>query len=377
MITTAYKFMRYDKPKSIGIIVGIVISIFLIGQQLGTLRFLTSLMSGLVINSNTGPNDIWIIDNISGNVNALSKIDARIAQEVKSIEGVADSYGVVIANATVSFDGSKTSPINLIGSDGPLFIAGPNPDKIEGGNLNLLYQSDAISAEFFNSKNLGTELKIGQNFEINKKAAIVRVLTKNAQGFGGYYMYTNINSARFYGNFPNDKLSIIVVKVKDGVNAEELVNRINSTFYGVKAWQIEKLKNSTLSEILITSNIGVSFGSLIVFAMISGFFIIGLTLYSSALDRLVDYGTLKAIGATNSFVTRLILTQATLFAAVGFSIAMLLLILFKNGVANAGLVINLDLPLILILLGVTLFMSIGGSLFAVVKINKLEPASIF
>lgn len=377
MITTAYKFMRYDKPKSIGIIVGIVISIFLIGQQLGTLRFLTSLMSGLVINSNTGPNDIWIIDNISGNVNALSKIDARIAQEVKSIEGVADSYGVVIANATVSFDGSKTSPINLIGSDGPLFIAGPNPDKIAGGNLNLLYQSDAISAEFFNSKNLGTELKIGQNFEINKKAAIVRVLTKNAQGFGGYYMYTNINSARFYGNFPNDKLSIIVVKVKDGVNAEELVNRINSTFYGVKAWQIEKLKNSTLSEILITSNIGVSFGSLIVFAMISGFFIIGLTLYSSALDRLVDYGTLKAIGATNSFVTRLILTQATLFAAVGFSIAMLLLILFKNGVANAGLVINLDLPLILILLGVTLFMSIGGSLFAVVKINKLEPASIF
>lgn len=377
MITTAYKFMRYDKPKSIGIIVGIVISIFLIGQQLGTLRFLTSLMSGLVINSNTGSNDIWIIDNISGNVNALSKIDARIAQEVKSIDGVADSYGVVIANGTVSFDGSKTSPINLIGSDGPLFIAGPNPDKIEAGNLNLLYQSDAISAEFFNSKNLGTELKIGQNFEINKKAATVRVLTKNAQGFGGYYMYTNINSARFYGNFPNDKLSIIVVKVKDGVNTEELANRINSTFYGVKAWQIEKLKNSTLSEILITSNIGVSFGSLIVFAMISGFFIIGLTLYSSALDRIVDYGTLKAIGATNSFVTRLILTQATLFAAVGFSIAMLLLILFKNGVANAGLVINLDLPLILILLGVTLFMSIGGSLFAVVKINKLEPASIF
>lgn len=377
MISTAYKFMRYDKPKSIGIIVGIVISIFLIGQQLGTLRFLTSLMSGLVINSNTGSNDIWIIDNISGNVNALSKIDARIAQEVKSIDGVADSYGVVIANGTVSFDGSKTSPINLIGSDGPLFIAGPNPDKIEAGNLNLLYQSDAISAEFFNSKNLGTELKIGQNFEINKKAATVRVLTKNAQGFGGYYMYTNINSARFYGNFPNDKLSIIVVKVKDGVNTEELVNRINRTFYGVKAWQIEKLKNSTLSEILITSNIGVSFGSLIVFAMISGFFIIGLTLYSSALDRIVDYGTLKAIGATNSFVTRLILTQATLFAAVGFSIAMLLLILFKNGVANAGLVINLDLPLILILLGVTLFMSIGGSLFAVVKINKLEPASIF
>ncbi|WP_222943967.1 ABC transporter permease [Pedobacter sp. N36a] len=369
--------MRYDKPKSIGIIVGIVISIFLIGQQLGTLRFLTGLMSGLIVNSNSSGSDIWIIDNITGNVNALSRIDSRIAQEVKSINGVEDSYGVVIANATATFEGSKTSPVNLIGSEGPLFIAGPNPSKILTGSLDELYQSDAISAEFFNSKNLGVNLELNKTFEINNKAAIIKVMTKNAQGFGGYYMYTNISNARFYGNFPNDKLSIVVVKVKKGVNIENLVNRINQTFYGVKAWKVDDLKNSTLSEILITSNIGVSFGSLVIFAMISGFFIIGLTLYSSALDRLVDYGTLKAIGASNGFVSRLILTQAMLFALIGFIIALLLLVLFKNGVASAGLLINLDWPLIMILLGVTLFMSVGGSLFAVVKISRLEPASIF
>lgn len=377
MIGTAFKFMRFDKPKSIGIIVGIVISIFLIGQQLGTLRFLTSLMSGLIVNSNSVQHDIWIIDNISGNVNALSRIDARVEQEVKSIEGVADSYGIVIANTTVTFDGSKSSPVNLVGSNGPVFIAGPNPVNIVDGNLNELYQSDAVSAEFFNSKNLGVDLHVNQTFEINNKSATIKVLTKNAQGFGGYYMFTNISNARFYGAFPNDKLSIVVVKVKEGADPAAVVDRINRTFFGVRAWDVDDLKKSTLSEILVTSNIGVSFGSLVIFAMISGFFIIGLTLYSAALDRLVDYGTLKAIGASNWFVTRLILTQALLFALIGFSIAFLLLVLFKNGVANAGLLIELDLPLILVLLGVTLFMSVGGSLFAVVKISRLEPASIF
>lgn len=377
MIVTAFKFMRFDKPKSIGIIVGIVISLFLIGQQLGTLRFLTGLMSGLIVNSNSKENDIWIIDNISRNVNDLSKIDARIAQEVRSIDGVAESYGIVIANSIITFDGGKSSPVNLVGSDGPMFIAGPNPFKIIEGNLSELNRVDAVSAEFFNSKNLGVELKVNQPFEINKKAATIRILTKNVQGFGGYYMYTSINNARFYGNYPYDKLSIIVVKVKEGVDAFELSERINATFFGVKAWNVESLKKSTISEILTTSNMGVSFGSLIIFAMISGFFIIGLTLYSSALDRLVDYGTLKAIGATNSFVTRLIITQALLFAFVGFAIAFLLLLLFKYGVANVGLLINLDFTLILILLGITLFMSVGGSLFAVVRISKLEPASIF
>ena len=62
MIATAFKFIKFDKPKSVGIIVGIVISIFLIGQQMATLFFLTDLMGGLEIHSNSEENDIWVID---------------------------------------------------------------------------------------------------------------------------------------------------------------------------------------------------------------------------------------------------------------------------------------------------------------------------
>ena len=49
MIATAYRFIRYDKVKSIGVIIGIVVSIFLIGQQVGILRFLTGLMGALSV----------------------------------------------------------------------------------------------------------------------------------------------------------------------------------------------------------------------------------------------------------------------------------------------------------------------------------------
>ena len=377
MIGTAFKFIKFDKPKSIGVIVGIVISIFLIGQQLGTLRFLSVLMSGLLVNSNAEVNDIWIIDKVTENANVLNKIDKRIAQEVKSIPGVLHSYSMVIAATSVTFAGGKTTTVNLVGSDGPTFIAGPGENKIVEGNLSDLNQGNAVSAEYFNAKDFGVLLEAGQALEINNKAAVVKVITKNAQGFGGNFMYTSLENALFYTNTPNHLVSAIVVKVKPGANQQDVINQINKTFYTVRAWDADALNKSTVSEILVTSNMGVSFGSLIVFATISGFFIIGLTLYSSALDRMVDYGTLKAIGATNGFVTRLILTQALLFALVGFGIAFLLLILFKNGVANAGLILNFDWQLNLVLLGITLFMSVGGSLFAVVKIRGIEPASIF
>jgi putative ABC transport system permease protein len=99
-----------------------------------------------------------------------------------------------------------------------------------------------------------------------------------------------------------------------------------------------------------------------VFAIISGFFIIGLTLYSAALDRIKDYGTLKAIGATNSYVRNLILLQSFFFAIIGFVIAFALLLGFKKGVENAGLAINYSTLEILGLFIITLFISMGGSL---------------
>lgn len=377
MILTALKFMKFDRPKSIGILVGIVISIFLIGQQLATLRFLTGLMTALIENSNSDPGDIWVIDNITENVNVLSRIDSRIAQEIKSIEGVEISQSILLANASITLPNGKTGAVNLVGSDGPGFIAGPHPSKVLEGSLSDLAQRSSVSLEYFNAKTFGLPAEPGQTFELNKKQAISRVITRNAQRFGGDNMYTSIDNVRYFSDLPPDKVNAIIVKVKPGTDPLLVIQRINATFFGVRAWDAENLKKSTYSEILISSNMGVSFGSLIVFATISGFFIIGLTLYSAALDRLVDYGTLKAIGATNGYVSKLILTQAFLFAVIGFSIAFTLLLVFKAAVSNSSLTLEFDWPLSLLLFGFTLFMSVGGSLFAVIKISRLEPASIF
>jgi putative ABC transport system permease protein len=186
-----------------------------------------------------------------------------------------------------------------------------------------------------------------------------------------------MDNARILGDVSPSDVSIIVAKLRPDADKQQVIRNINTLYPSLRAWDVRALQKSTVSEILSTSNMGMSFGTLVLFAMISGFFIIGLTLYSSALDRIKDYGTLKAIGAARSYVNRLIVAQAFLYALIGYLIAMLLLIGFKLGVRNAGLVIDLNWWFCLFLLLVTLLISIGGSLFAVRKIAKLEPASVF
>ena len=377
MIATAFKFIKFDKPKSVGIIVGIVISIFLIGQQMATLFFLTDLMGGLEIHSNSEENDIWVIDELSRNVNALNKIDSRLTQEVRSIEGVDKSFPVLITQVPATFKDGKTASVLLVGSEAPTFIGGPRSTIVSGGTIQDLSGSGNISIEYFNVKGWNTDLKLNDQFEINKKKATIKVTTKFAQGYGGNYVYTSLQNARFFSSIPSDKISVVVIRPKKGANVQKIIDTINGTFMGVAAWKAGDIRDITINEILVKTNTGTSFGSLVIFAIISGFFIIGLTMYSSVLDRIQDYGTLKAIGATNGYLSKLILMQAFLYGIAGFIIAYLLLILFKEGVQSSGMILKFDFIFTVSLLAVTLMMSIGGSLIAVFKIRKLEPASVF
>ena len=377
MVGLAWKFIRFDKAKSIGIVTAIVISIFLIGQQVGLLMFLMGLMGNLVGNSNVTENDIWVIEAQTQNANTLNKIDQRYVQQLRSIPGVLQTYGVVIASAEARFLDGNTAGVQIIGSQAPEFVIGPNPSKIDQGNLQDLNMPEAVSAEFYNAKSWNTQLFLNKPIELNGKSAQIKVITKQAQAFGGNYMYTSLSNARYYGNVEPYKVSLVSVKITDPAQKQTIINQINTQYPNLRAWDAKALQKSTVKEILISSNMGMSFGTLVLFAMISGFFIIGLTLYSSALDRVKDYGTLKAIGATNFYVNRLLITQAFLYALIGFSIALVLLVGFSQGVKKSGLEINFSVGFISFLLGITLFISVGGSLFAVRKISKLEPASVF
>ena len=378
MFRTALRFILYDKAKSIGVVVGIVISIFLIGQQAGTLTFLMRLMGGLVDNSNKELGHIWVVDNITSNANELTKLDESLVREIRSIRGVENTYPVVVASAMVKFPNGKSSPIVLVGSEAPAFIAGPKKAKILSGRLSDLSGEGAVSGDFFDQGTFDNSLDIGKRLEINGKEAFIRLQTRDARGFAGSFFYTTLSKARFYGNFPDNKVSAIAVQIKPGMSISAVAKEINRTFYGIKAWKTQDLQSATIRFITISSNIGTSVGSLVLFAIISGFFIISLTLFSSTLDHLRDYGTLKAIGATNAYVRNLILMQSFIFAIAGYMIALILIFLFKWAVTGAGLIIQYSILELFILFLITVFISVGGSLvFSIRKINNVEPASVF
>ncbi len=371
MFRTALKFILYDKAKSFGALFGIIISVFLIGQQIGIFTFLTNAMSRLVENTSTG---LWVVDNKTSNVNALTQVDMRLARQIESIPGVSKVYPIVITGGAAKFANGTSAGVTLIGLQAPAFKGGPRR-WIAGGYPDLL-SDGAVSVDKFDAKLLGGAT-MGTMFEVAGKQVRVAAQTSGLRGFGASYVFTTIERARFLGKVPTNKASAFLVDLQAGADTLRVRDQINSTLYNVRAWTSKDFSAVTKETVLSSSGIALSIGTLVVFALISGLVIIGLTLYSAAMDRLKDYATLKAIGATNSYVTRLIMIQALIFGIVGFIVAYLLLEAFRKGIANAGTIFQFSILVKIGLLVVTLVISLFGAVFAIRRIRKIEPAAVF
>ena len=243
MLKTAWEFIRFDKAKSIGVIVGILISTFLIGQQLGVFFFLTGLMGSLATNVKA---DIWVVDSKTDDVNQLGKLDIRTLRAVQGLSGVKEAFPILITGASCNYNNGTSGAITLIGVDISKLNTVLDSSKIIAGKPADLQMDGAVSAEFFEKKNIGDNINLGTDFEINGKRAFFALQTKGFRGFGSSISVTTIERARFYSNQSVNSVSAVLVKLVPGENADDVVARINSTISGVRAWPSQKLAKSTI-----------------------------------------------------------------------------------------------------------------------------------
>jgi len=367
----ALRFLLYDRAKALGALFGVVLATFLVAQQTGTFLFLTSLMTSIVDGAEAG---LWITAPETSNANQLRPFDTRRMWAVASVPGVERVRPMVVGSSSARFaDGSATSVV-LVGSDPPDFPAGPR--TFAAGSREDLLRDGAVTVDVFERDNLGGSRR-GDTFELGGRRAVVGAEVRGSRGFGGLFLFTTTERVRALGGTSPDRVSAALVELTEGADTAAVQASIEAIVPGVRAWRPSELAAATRRTVLATSGIGFSVGALIFFAVFAGFVTVGLTMYSGALDRIRDYGTMKAIGATTSDVAGILVRQAALQAGLGFLIGMALTELFRRGVARTGVLFTFSPLVLTAFLVLVLVIALGGSLLAVRRLARLEPATVF
>jgi putative ABC transport system permease protein len=168
-----------------------------------------------------------------------------------------------------------------------------------------------------------------------------------------------------------------LVGVQPGQNARVIAQRIAAERPDVMVKTKDDFSVMIIRYLLLKTPIGVTFGISTVFALIVGFVIVALSMFSTVLDNVREFGTLKALGATFFDLTNLLLVQAVTYAVMGSIIGLSVVTYVANAIRSPKLGIQLPWQL---LLGTTILMiliCVAASTLALLRIRKVEPAMVF
>ena len=378
----ALKMLVGDRAKYLGIIMGLTFASLLITQQAGIFVGLMSRTYGAITDA-TGP-DIWVMES---NVQFIDDVKPMAGTElfrIRGVDGVQWAMPMYRGLIKARLDNGNYQSCIITGVDDATLIGGPA--TMVQGKLTDLRRADGIIVNDVGAagmlartdKNGKTvPLKVGDSLELNDHRAVVVGICKVARTFNSQpVVYTTYNRATTFAPQERKLLSFVLVKAAPGQDVQELCNRIKKAT-GMAAYSQRQFIDKTYQYFMDHTGIPVNFGISVVLGFLVGTAIAGQTFYQFTLENLRHFGALKAMGAGNRMVLKMIGVQAVLVGAIGYGLGVGIASLFGYLTRNTELSFRLPWWLMFGSAGAIIAICAIASMFSVWKVLKLEPAVVF
>jgi putative ABC transport system permease protein len=220
-------------------------------------------------------------------------------------------------------------------------------------------------------------LNLGSVREVNGRSVQVGGFTWGLLPFGPSYAFADFDLARQLLRVDADRAHFVLVGLEPGADPAAVRDRLQRAFPEVKVMTKKEFVGSTLRFILIRTPIGITFGTSTLFGLIIGFVIVALTTFSSVVDNIREFGTLKAIGATTWDLAKLLFVQSIAYGLLGSLVGLTLVTQVANAVRSPkfGILLSPELAIGTTFLMVAL--CVVASSFALIRLRRLEPAMVF
>jgi putative ABC transport system permease protein len=306
-----------DAPfKSLGTLIGVLVSVFLMLQQTALLSGILGRVSAFADATDV---DVWVASAATESTDATDTVPASRVQAAAGTKGVAWAEPVVQAVGRVTRPDGVREFVKVLGVRPPRYAGLPRTLS-PGTSASRLRASDRL---FMNSNDRATfaAAEPGDRVEIDGNAGVVAGFFDGMDPHSPYYyVYANIDDARGMTGFPQDRVTFVAVRVAPGASEDDVKRRLAARIPDVTILSRAELHDAEIRYFLARNPVGIVFGMGTVVAAFIGGAIVAVTLYSTVIDRTRDYGMLKAIGARRRDLFQLILLQAWAFALAGYAI---------------------------------------------------------
>lgn len=371
MARTGIRMMFHDWLKMSGTMLGVVFAVVLSNQQLGT--FLGLVYKNIMFVQNTTA-DIWILPPGAETTQGGKVVPYAEILAARTTPGVASSEPLVFQTVQVTLPAGGQEPVNLVGVASPEYMGGPW--NMVAGKKDMLGRPDTMIFEDSERETLGG-LNLGSVREVNGRKITVGGFTWGLIPFGPSYAFADYELARELTKTPRDRANFGLVRLVPGADPQKVKAELKTRLADSDLMTKDEFKRAIVKNVLTKTPIGITFGTSTIFGLIVGFVIVSLSMFSSVVDNIREFGTLKAIGAKNTDLAMLLFVQSVIYGVLGSIIGLFLVSRMALGIRSAKLALNLPPQLTGGTVVVMVFMCIMASSLALLRIRKVEPAMVF
>jgi putative ABC transport system permease protein len=362
----------HDPLRLVATVIGIVFSIVLVTVQMGLFLSFERMVTTMIDHASA---DLWIVPRGTKCFEDPSLVDERARFRALSVSGVAESTPVVIGFAQWRLPGGGTTPVFVVSSD--IGRGGLRPWNLVEGNVADLAVPGAVAVDQSYFDRLGTE-GLGASAEIRDQKVKVTAVTKGIRAFTTTpYVFTSIDQARAYVGTPPDKVTYFLVRLTPNADVESVRSQLRTAVSESEVLTPGEFRRRSRAFWLFGTGAGAALFAGALLGIIVGTVIVAQTLYSSTKDHLIEFATLRAIGASGRYIHKVIICQALLSAIIGFCIAAGVGQIVVDATAESALPIIMTPIMTMGLFLLTVAMCIFSATFAIVQVIRIDPAVVF
>jgi putative ABC transport system permease protein len=372
VVSIARKNLFHDKIRFVVAQAGITLAVVLITIQIGV--YLAFLANTSVLIDHTEA-DIWVTARGLENFDFGRPFSEKKLYEVREVPGVlwADKY-------MLAFGYWKTPT----GSQETVQMVGFNPETLVGAPWDIV-RGNPQDVKYFNSvfydqaetNRLG-DLPIGAETEINNRRVRVVGITRGARSFiQSPYIFTSFKNVLHLSFINKGNTVYVLAKVAPGYSVQEVKQRLVENLKDVDVYTAEEFSSKTRRYWTVNTGMGTALLAVALLGLVIGTVIVGNTIYTATTEHLKEFGTFKAMGASNWNLYKIIIEQALVNSVVGYGMGMFVSYWVIQAMRKGNLQVLLPWPVLVGVYVVTALMCLGSSVLSIYKVTKIDPALVF
>ena len=367
----AIKTLLSDRGKLITALVGVVFSVVLVNVQGGLFVGLIRKASLLVDHSQA---DIWVGHKNMHNVDFPRDIPRRWLHRVRSVPGVRSAHPCLIGFSDMTLPSGGFENVAIVGSERASSMG--HAWNMVIGSRDAVHEADGIILDACEDEKLEFP-QMGEVREIGGRRA--RVVGKS-YGIAGFlvapYVFTTYDRAAAYLGKSSENSSYFLVQVQPGANVTEVCAAIRERLPEADAFPRSEYAWISINFWMTRTGLGISFGAATLLGLLVGMVIVAQTLYALVLDRITEFGTLKAIGASEGNIHAILLAQSAAMAASGIAVGLLLVFLISQVFSTPKAPIEIPWWLAVGSCGLVSVICLGASMLPYLKVRKVDPLMV-